>query len=164
MKKNILNLVIYQIGWLVCVIGGSVYAVAYTCLALLIHYRYIWEQKSEWHFISLLGLSGCLWDILIVKSGIIEYGNPWLLGIPIWLICLWLLFATTFLHCLYWLNQYLRIAALCSAIFGPTTYWLGMRFTDAMFTTALPVSLMIMALGWSLLFPTGLYIARRYKD
>lgn len=163
MRKNILNLVLYQIGWSVCVIAGGAYAVIYTCLALIVHLYYISERHSEWCFIGLLTLSGCLWEITTVKLGIIEYGNSWLLGIPLWLICIWLLFATTFLHGLYWLNPHLRIAALCSAVFGPMTYWFGTRLTDAQFTSNLPVSLLVMAVGWSLIFPAGLYFARRYK-
>ena len=95
MKKNLLNLVLFQIGWLVCVLGGNLYAMAYTVGALAIHQWRVFEYNHEWRLIAGLTLAGCLWDILLAANGVMRYPGAEALGIPLWLICLWSLFATT---------------------------------------------------------------------
>ena len=46
MKKIILNLAVFQVGWLICVLGGDLYAVPYTAAALLLHHFVLVSQKS----------------------------------------------------------------------------------------------------------------------
>lgn len=163
MKKKILNLAIFQAGWIVCVVGGNLYALAYTAIALLIHHRYVLEKNSEWKLIAMVTLVGCLWDILMAHSGIVHYADAGLPGIPVWLICLWVLFATTFMHSLSWLSRYLWIAAFLAAVLGPASYWIGSELSDAYFGTSILTSLVIMAAGWSTLFPAGIYLTHRYN-
>ncbi len=164
MKTKIVNLVIFQAGWIVCVVGGDAYAIAYTVIALLIHHRYVLEKNSEWQLVAIVTVVGSLWDILMVRSGMVYYAEPGFLGIPIWLICLWALFATTFMHALSWLNSYLWIAAVFAAVLGPASYWIGSELSDAYFGTPVLTSLVVMAVGWSMLFPAGIYFTRRYQQ
>ena len=58
MQKIILNLVIFQLGWIVCVVGGDFYAMAYTAIALLVHHRYVLEKNSEWQLIAIVTVVG----------------------------------------------------------------------------------------------------------
>lgn len=164
MKTKILNLAIFQAGWIVCVVGGDSYAIAYTAIALLIHHWYVLEKNSEWQLIAIVTVVGSLWDILMALSGMIYYADSGFLGIPIWLICLWALFATTFMHALSWLNRYLWIAAVFAAVMGPASYWFGSDLSDAYFGTPILTSLVVMAVGWSTLFPAGIYLTRRYQQ
>lgn len=163
MKKKILNLLIFQIGWLVCVVGGNFYAIAYTAIALVSHQYFVLERNSEWKLIAVVTVVGSLWDILMAFSGLIYFTDPDLLGIPIWLICLWVLFATTFMHALSWLIHYLWVAAFFAAALGPASYWLGTRLSDAELGAPILFSLFVMGFGWSILFPAGVYLSRRYQ-
>ena len=95
----------------------------------------------------------------MAKSGIIVYADAGPAAIPVWLICLWFLFATTFMHCLLWLGRYLHLAIALAAVFGPATYWAGASLTDAELATPLAASLGVMALVWAILFPCGLIYA-----
>jgi hypothetical protein len=162
MKKKLLNLLIFQVGWLVCVIGGNYYAIAYTLVALACHHYYVLENSSEWQLVAIVAVVGSLWDIVMVFSGLIHFTGPGLLGVPIWLICLWVLFATTFMHALSWLRHYLWIAAILAAALGPASYWLGTELSNAEISAPILLSLSVMALGWSILFPMGIYLTRRY--
>ena len=164
MKTKILNLAIFQAGWIVCVVGGDSYAIAYTAIALLIHHWYVLEKNSEWQLIAIVTVVGSLWDILMALSGMLYYADSGFLGIPIWLICLWALFATTFMHSLSWFSRYLWIAAVFAAVMGPASYWFGSELSDAYFGTPILISLMVMAVGWSILFPAGIYLTRRYQQ
>lgn len=163
MKKILLNLALFQIGWLVCVIGGDLYAVAFTLVALLIHNWLVLSSRTEWKLIGSVVLVGCLWDMAMAKAGVINYTDASLLGIPIWLMCLWLLFATTFMHGLFWMQRYLWLAVIFAALLGPASYWFGSTLADASFGQPLATSLAIMAAGWALLFPAGIYYAGRLK-
>ena len=164
MKKIILNQAIFQLGWVVCVVGGNLYAMAYTAIALLVHHRYVLEKNSEWQLIAIVVVVGSFWDILMTFSGIIYFADSSFLGIPAWLICLWALFATTFMHSLAWLNRYLWIAAVFAAAMGPASYWFGSELSGAYFGTPFLISLVVMAVGWATLFPAGIYLTRRYQQ
>ena len=159
MKKILLNLALFQVGWLVCVLGGNAWAIGYTLPALLLHAWLVSENPAEWKMIGAAVAVGCLWDISMAKGGIITYADATLVGIPLWLICLWFLFATTFMHCLLWLSRYHLLAIALAAVFGPATYWAGAGLSDAVLATPLLASLAVMALGWAILFPSGLIYA-----
>ena len=163
MKKIILNLLIFQVGWLVCVLGGNAYALIYTPLALALHHWFVLERTSEWRFVALVAGTGCLWDALMVFSGVINYTDADLIGLPIWLICLWFLFATTFHHSLRWLANHLWLATVFAAVFGPFSYWAGSQLSNADIGLPIISSLFIIAAGWSLLFPAGIYIAGKSR-
>ena len=163
MKKTLLNLGIFQLGWFVCVLGGNLYALAYTGLALLLHHFYLVEKRAEWQLIFIILLGGSLWDLLMVQVGVIAYVDADILGLPLWLICLWALFATTFLHGLFWISRYLWLAMLFAAVFGPASYWAGSQLEQAYFQLPLMNAMALMAIGWALLFPAALMLARRYK-
>ena len=163
MKKILLNLALFQIGWLVCVIGGDLYAVAFTLVALLIHNWLVLSSRSEWKLIGIVVLVGCLWDMAMAKTGVISYADASLLGIPVWLMCLWLLFATTFMHGLFWMQRYLWLAVIFAALLGPASYWFGSTLAEASFGLPIAASLAIMAAGWAVLFPAGIYYAGRLK-
>lgn len=163
MKKNILNILVFQIGWLLCVIGGNLVAMIYTALALLFHHRFIVTQASEWRILLLIALGGLLLDSFMVAIGVMHFNVNDFAGLPIWLMCLWLLFATTFQHGLGWLRRYLWLATLAAALFGPMSYWLGANLTEASIATPVPTSLAIMAMAWALLFPAGIYLANQSR-
>jgi hypothetical protein len=164
MKKILLNLAVFQIGWMVCVLGGDIYALAYTLGAVLIHQFFLVEHKSEWLFITIVTVVGCLWDSLMALSGVMIYADATAIGIPVWLMCLWVLFAMTFMHALAWLRRYLWLAAAFAGIFGPLSYWVGDELSTANVGAPLIGSLAIMALGWAVLFPAGMYLTSRFKS
>jgi hypothetical protein len=62
------------------------------------------------------------------------------------------------------MNQHLALAVIFAAIFGPASYWAGSKLTDAELGLPLMTSLLIMAVGWALLFPCGIYYAGKLKS
>jgi len=161
LKKTLINLALFQFGWLVCVLGGNAYAVAFTLIALLLHRWLVVENPREWKLIAGIVFGGCLWDVALAQSGVIRYGDDLVAGIPLWLICLWILFATTFMHSLLWLRRFPWLAAALAGVLGPASYWFGSNLTEAELRAPVLASLAIMAAGWALLFPAGIYVAGR---
>jgi len=144
--------------------AGNAFALVYILIALVIHYWLILKDPVEWKFIAIVALVGCLWDMLMVSMGVIRYDHAMVLGIPVWLVCLWLLFATTFMHSLYWMRRYLPLAVIFAALFGPASYWLGSQVAEAELSEPMMVSMLTMAIGWGLLFPYGIYWAGKLKQ
>ena len=162
-KKTLINLALFQSGWLVCVLGGDIYAILFTLPALLLHQWLVLDNRREWRLIGVIVSGGCLWDIAMAQFGVIRFADAMLVGIPLWLVCLWLLFATTFMHSLLWLRRYLWLAIPLAAVFGPASYWFGANLTDSELRLPVIESLAIMAAGWALLFPCGIYYAAKFK-
>jgi len=161
MKNTLINLGLFQLGWLACVLGGNIYAGIYTAMALLVHQWLLVEDPREWKLIFTIALVGCIWDMAMVQSAVIHYPDGIWLGIPPWLVCLWLLFATTFMHGLQWLRAFPWVAVLFAAVFGPASYWVGTSLTDARLHDPVLGSLVVMSLGWALLFPLGIFSAAK---
>jgi hypothetical protein len=164
MKKILINLILFQLGWFFCVLGGDLYALVYLPIALLLHQCLVLTDRGEWWLILAVAIVGSCWDVLMVQVGVMHYGSDLLFGIPLWLLCLWLLFATTFRYSLFWLRQNLWLTALLAALVGPANYWLGTKITEASIASPVLLSLGIMAIGWALLFPCCLYYAGKSKD
>ena len=164
MKKVILNLLMFQIGWAVCVLGGNIMAIAYSSVALLIHHRYVMKNSSEWQLIGCVALVGISWDSLLVFFGLIVYSDSGWFSLPVWMVCLWILFATTFMHSLSWLSRYWWLAAILAAVFGPMSYWAGIELSEAYFGVSMINSMLVIAAGWAVLFPIGIYMTGRIKQ
>jgi hypothetical protein len=69
----------------------------------------------------------------------------------------------TFMHALSWLRRYLWLAAVFAGVFGPLSYWLGDELSTADVGAPVILSLTIMAVGWAVLFPAGMYLTSRFK-
>ena len=156
-------MLMFQLGWAACVLGGNTLAIVYTVTALLIHHRYLMEEKNEWQLILSIAIFGVSWDSLLVFFGLINYSNTGWFSLPIWMICLWLLFATTFMHSLSWMARYLWLAAIGGAVFGPMSYWAGVELSAAYFGASVLTSMLVIAAGWLVLFPIGIYMAGKLK-
>lgn len=138
-------------------------AVAYSLVALLIHHRYVLQSKSEWKLVGFIVLVGITWDSLLVFFGLIVYPDAVWFNLPVWMVCLWILFATTFMHSMAWLSGYSWLSVFVGAVFGPMSYWAGVEFSDASFGASPIMSMVVIAAGWAILFPIGLYMTVRFK-
>ena len=162
MNKLIFNLVVFQTGWMVAVLGGNIYAAFYTIFAIVIHQWFVLKDASEWKLIGIIVFVGCAWDIAMAQTKILVFPSAALFGIPLWLVCLWLLFATTIQHCLRWLQTRLVLAAFFASVFGPFSYWLGAQISHVKMAEPLWFSIVVIGFGWAAIFPFGLHLARKY--
>jgi hypothetical protein len=163
MKFKILNLMMFQLGWAICVLGGNLMAVAYSLVALLIHHRYVLQSKSEWKLVGFIVLVGITWDSLLVFFGLIAYPDAVWFSLPVWMVCLWILFATTFMHSMAWLSNYSWLCVFVGAVFGPISYWAGVELSEASFGGSPIMSMVVIAAGWAILFPIGLHMTGRFR-
>jgi len=159
MKAWLANLAIFQVGWTVCVLGGDIPAIAFTLAALVVHHLAIMRRRREWLVIALVSLVGVLWDSLLIRLQVLVPAAGYSI-IPLWLACLWVLFATTIMHCLAWLDRKPLLSACLACLCGPLAYWIGGRLAGVELAGPQFVSLIVIGFGWGLLMPGALLAAR----
>jgi hypothetical protein len=82
--------------------------------------------------------------------------------LPIWMITLWLLFATTLNVSLKWLQGRYLIAAVFGFIGGPLAYWGGAKLGAINWLQHFEL-LLALAIGWALLMPILVWLAAYFR-
>ena len=159
-RSNVLNAILYQAGWLACVVGGNTWALPAGALILALHWWLVDRSARGWAFIAVSALLGLALDLGWQRLGLLEFHGTLGAGIPPWLVLLWLLFATTFAHSLAWLHERLALGALLGAVLGPLSYVAGVELGAASTPFPLWQLALAMAPAWALLLPLLLFLAR----
>jgi hypothetical protein len=166
--KIIINFVVFQIAWFACVLGAAHGMPWQAFLFVLIA---VFSQlmlnninlKNEILLIALIAIIGAIFDQMIINHQLILYqSHGWNNAIvPIWIIGLWIAFASTINLSLRWLRDYPLVAILFGAIGGPLAY-LGAEKLGAVTLSITPDSIIALAVGWGLLMPIILKIAQKF--
>lgn len=121
---TVINGVLFQIGWWICMIGHIYIAVAYTLAFLLLHTK--WLNKQQWLITVRIIVFGWALDSFLSFTGVINLeGDRQVL--PLWLLCIWVIFATTPFLSLKFLNKHLLLASVLGLVGGGLTYLAGDR-------------------------------------
>ena len=165
MKRQLVNFALFQLGWFVCLQGGDAYAIGFTLVALVIHGAWVMRESLEWLTIAAVTVAGVTWDWLLGAGHVLLWPSdisP--LPIPLWLICLWVLFATTLHHSLAWLQGKRWLASVLGAFAGPAAYFAGSHLTEVSINPPLMFSLLIIGIGWALILPLGISLATALSE
>jgi hypothetical protein len=170
MPANMLiNILVYQLCWFACILGGAngmpLLGVAMVMLAGAYHLFNAPVPRSEFLLMVIVAVIGGAWDSLLVAMGWLVYPSGTLVAgtAPYWMVALWAAFAMTFNVSLRWFKQHLALAALFGAVGGPLAYLAGEGLGGVVFTSY-PAGLGALALGWTLLMPLMLLIAKHFDD
>ncbi len=157
--SKIVNVMLYQVGWFCCVLGGAWgYPVVGSLLALLlvgIHLLLASSPKSE----ALLLLAACILGIIVDSTqqalGLFTFKTEpgWPLWLPLWVFVIWAQFATLFHYALYWLKERYLLAGLFGMIGGPLAYWAGIRLGAASFGENPVATIIVLAAVWATVTP-----------
>ncbi|TBW56044.1 DUF2878 domain-containing protein [Marinobacter halodurans] len=150
---NGLNFVLFQAGWLVCVVYPGPVAVVSAMLILALHLGVISRSPmGEARFILIGTLLGTLLDGLWFRAGLLVCPEGQPLWIPLWLVALWALFMTTLCHSLAWLGEHRSLMVALPPFAGPFAYWSAAKL-GAVTLPEPTISLIAIGLGWLVLFP-----------
>lgn len=164
--QKLLNFLIYQAGWLACVLGAAQgwpwAGTAFALLALGWHLHHASDARAELRLVLGAAVIGALWDSMLAMTGLVQFANGVLIEgtAPHWMVALWILFATTLNVSLAWLKQHRLGATLIAAIGGPLAYLAGAK-AGALTLPDPNLALPILALGWAAITPLLLTLARR---
>ena len=158
LKRQLANAVLFQLGWFACVLGGNSLWLLVAAGALLANGLWISRSWAQARLIIYVCLLGTLVDSLLLNAGIFEFRQEGIL-IPLWLVLLWALLATTLNHCLAWTARPLWRAMLLGAVGGPMSYYAGQRLGAVQFGFGLWPTLALLAVIWAGLFPALQWLA-----
>ena len=161
------NFLLFQIGWFACVLGGAndrPWLGTGIALAIV-----AWQigragrPRDELILVLISAGIGAVADSALVAVGWVVYASGTVVAgtAPVWLVAMWMLFATTLNVSLRWLRRYPLAAIALGALGGPLAYWAGARL-GAMDFAAPIAGTVALALGWAVLTPLLVRLARRF--
>lgn len=156
-----LNLIGYQVGWLVTVYGathGLSWLGPVAVLPWLGMHLALSSQPAGSATLLMLALAyGAVQETMIFQLGLVVYpDSPG--GVPFWMIALWPLFATTLSVSLRWFRTRAMFAVLAGALLGPLAYWAGAA-AGALVLPDTPSALAALSMAWGVAFPVLLRLA-----
>ncbi len=156
-----------HVGWFVCVLGAARHlpwlSVVFVAAALCYHLCCAVRPATEIRLLMVTLILASVWESYLVRSGLLLYPNGILIPgtAPYWILALWVLFAMQFNVLFNWLKPHLWLACLLGALGGPLSFQGGVALGAATFPH--PTSALIaLGLGWGVLLPLLLAIARRW--
>ena len=161
--KNLLNFLLFQIGWFACALGAG-YGFPYggplvVAVILAFHFWKIEERHQEFLLLlKVLGV-GIVVDSGLAFVGAIDFGKNALAGplIPPFMAALWLIFATTLNHSMSWLKGRYGLGLLFGAIGGPLAYYAGSRLGALQLASNTIFALVAIGVVWGVAFLGILY-------
>lgn len=160
MLERVANAVLFQLGWFACVAGGSSVWLLVALAVLVIHLLWISRWADEGRLILSVVLLGTTVDSSLRWLGVFDFTDVAPL-IPLWLMLLWALLATTLRHCLAWTAHPWWLASVCGAVGGPLSYFAGGQLAGVQFPYGQWPTLIGIGLLWAALFPALHFMAHR---
>jgi len=160
------NFVAFQLGWFACVLGGAwQYPFAGAGIAIVIlawHLSTALDRPAELKLILSAGVIGWIWDTALLQTGWVSFADGALLPgtAPVWMVTLWMIFATTFNVSMKWIKSKLLLASVLGAAGGPIAYLGGARLGAMEFHDQQP-ALIALAIGWGIATPLLAVLANR---
>jgi hypothetical protein len=161
-----MNVIAFQAAWLGGVVGAAVGQSWVGPLAALAaaaaHLTPAAAPGRELGALVAIAALGTAWDTVPAALGLIDYrgGVDALAGLPLWMMGLWLAFATTLNVSLRWLRGHMALAALLGAVGGPLSFAAAARLGAVSFDET-AAALAVQGAGWAVLLPVASAIAAR---
>jgi Protein of unknown function (DUF2878) len=153
----LVNIVINQIIWFLCVLGGNG-GVPFALPLLVANVLLSHHRQADLQMMGMLLAAGVCIDGALQATGFFSFrhgGVP----IPLWLAVIWLALAALPHHSLKWMKGRPLLSVLFGALGGPLAYWAGVRLGAAAFHWPLLPSLALLAAIWAVLWVGVMYWA-----
>lgn len=164
-KSVFVNVVFLQVLWFAAILGAAndlMLPVVTWFLGFFCWYLVSGEhRKQNIALVIVATLVGLTLDSLWLQFGWLEFSNalPFAGLAPWWICMLWAGLGLTLNYSLRWLQTRLVLAAVCSAISAPLSYFAASRFGAV--EIAHPISLYAaLAISWAVIIPALLALAR----
>jgi len=160
----LVNIAVFQIAWLLSVIGGAqqmpwLGPVA-ALIALILHLSAARKPFEEVLLVLICGMIGAGFDSILVATGWVTYKA----GLfsenfaPYWIITMWMLFAMTLNVSMRWLRGKPKLAALLGFYGGPASYIAGQALGGIILVNQ-TAALAALAIGWAVMMPMLMCLA-----
>ena len=165
MKFKLFNFLLFQTGWLICVLGAAhgrtTLALAIVSLLIMIHLTVTPDRIKDIRLFAYALIIGFVFDGLIQFNGLILYNDAgWSFPLtPLWILMLWILFAMTLNHSLSWLKGRIFVSSLFGALGGPLAYMAAEKL-GAITIVATPQSIITLLVGWAIITPALVFLSK----
>jgi len=163
---KLINFILFQLGWFISVWGAAnqklPLSMMVVALILLVHIMQASQKKEAAMLLFIIMLLGSIFDQLLLITNLITYQNQFFdTLVPVWIVAMWGLFATTLNLSLSWLKSNRVLAVLFGFIGGPVAYFAAEQLNAVQLTNQF--SIYALALGWAILTPVCLLIAGKWN-
>ncbi len=161
------NLVLFQLGWWCAVLGAARHHLLLgPCVITLVLLLYVVPNPRRMQALALVLVAlalGAAGEVGLRVLGMTAFpSGPWsIAGVPVWMVALWGLFATTLTTSLRWLQGRWLLGGLVGAAGGGLSYLAGARLGALELPAS--ASLWAIALLWALALPLLSELARRWE-
>lgn len=166
MNRTLENILLFQIGWLaVVMLGAGPYHWAAPAIVLAVVWRHVSRSADPRTELRLTGFAlifGLLWENALTAMTVVVYPHGQIVGwlAPVWILLMWPMMATTLNVAMRWLHRRVWLGALFGAIGGPLAFLAGERLDAVVFPDPF-LAMTVLAMGWAILFPMLVGLARR---
>jgi hypothetical protein len=151
----ILNALSFQLVWWAGVLAGN-QLLLLSILLIIGHFLLSQSPTQDANIMCLCALLGMIVDTLLTWSGLFVFAQT-----PYWLALLWLIFSLSLKYSLVFFQRIHIIGqALFGGIFGTLSYIAGAEFGAVDLPYGLWVTVGVLAVIWSVLFPVLLFVSR----
>lgn len=165
--SHFLNFLLYQIGWLSCVLGAAWgypgCGMSIACCLLAVHFALATDRLTQWRLLLVAAAVGLLVDSLLLWAGAFVFPSgvivPWLP--PPWMTVLWVQFATTFHYSLQWMSRRYALSACFGLLGAPLAFFAGEKLGAVEFLAPRATHYGMLALLWSVAVPLLIRVSDR---
>ena len=164
----IINFILFQLAWFACVLGAANglpwLGVSVTALILAWHFFHSQHRKYELLLILAALIVGALFDQLMLSMNWVNYqAHGWSQSlVPVWILSLWLAFASTLNLSLAWMQGRYFIAVLFGGGGGPLAYFGAEKLGAVSLSST--TSLLALGIGWAVITPLLLVVAKKLNQ
>jgi hypothetical protein len=157
---KIVNVLMFNISWFAILLTqSSLLAPIIVLLNLSAHFYLMGKGKPELLVVAGVTAFGLVVDQLLFATGVFNLEGKATYA-PLWLTCLWPVFATTLMHAFDWLQTRVILSIIFGAVGGTLSYIAGIRLTSIEFGSLFWGPIIIGTL-WAVSFPLFLKISAK---
>ena len=164
LSVRLINFIAFYVGWVACVAGaghGMTLVgplVAAVLLALQLPFKP--QPLRETLLVAVVGVFGWAIDTGQAAMGVFSFGTsspaPWFC--PLWLVAVWMIFASTLTGSMRWLSGRYALSAVFGAVGGPLSYYYGLRLGAIEFNSNYVLTLVTLAVVWAAVMPALIWL------
>lgn len=154
-SRPLANGVLFQLNWFVCIFLPEL-SVYTTVSLLLIHHHFFIDDAKEWFVIACFALLGFGFDMSLSYFGLLDFQS-----FPLWLLCLWLSFATCLNHALQFFHSRVLLLSLIACFSIPLNYAIGASFSNTLIMDPAWMVLSLITGFWLLLLIAIMPVVRK---
>lgn len=163
----LINVVAFNLAWFACVLGAA-HGLGWlgpsaVAVVIALHLSLANRPGRELRLVVVAAVTGLVWESLLVRSGLLVYAAPAAVAgvAPLWIVAMWMNFATTWNVSLRWLRNRPLLAVVFGGFGGPLAFYSGAKLGGVVFGNTAP-ALAIIGLGWAVLTPLLIAYAARH--